>query len=254
MKCPGQDPRYWKFDAIFESKCPNCGTSVEFFKDETRRRCKKCCQFVLNPKMDFGCAAHCKFAAQCFGELPPELIKQKEDLFKDRVAVEMKLYFKTDFKRIGHAARVARYAERLVREEQGDPAVALSAAYLHDIGIKEAERKYQDPQIQHHEEEGPEIARGILGKLDAAEPFISEVCDIIAHHHHPRPEETINFKVVYDADLIVNLEEKQKKNPLDNAALSELIDSRFLTSNGCALAKEALLESGNGKKAIRKDS
>ncbi len=246
MKCPGQDPRYWKFDAIFESQCPNCGTSVEFFKDETRRRCKKCGQFVLNPKMDFGCAAHCKFAAQCFGELPPELIKQKEDLFKDRVAVEMKLYFKQDFKRIGHAAKVARYAERLVKEEQGDPAVALSAAYLHDIGIKEAERKYQDPQIERHEEEGPAIAREILKKLDAAEPFIDEVCDIIAHHHHPRQEDTINFRVVYDADLIVNLEEKQKKNPMDAASLSEFIDTRFLTRNGRTLAQEALLAGGNG--------
>ena len=254
MKCPGQDPRYWKFDAIFESQCPNCGALVEFFKDETRRRCKKCGQFVLNPKMDFGCAAHCKYASQCFGELPPELIKQKEDLFKDRVAVEMKLYFKQDFKRIGHAAKVARHAERLVKEEQGDPAVALSAAYLHDIGIKEAERKYPDPQIEHHEEEGPAIARGILTKLDAAEPFIDEVCDIIVHHHHPRQEETINFKVVYDADLIVNLEEKQKKNPMDAASLSEFIDTRFLTQHGRTLAREALLADGNGKKPVRQES
>jgi putative nucleotidyltransferase with HDIG domain len=249
MKCPGQDPRYWKFDAIFEARCPNCDASVEFFKDETRRRCKKCGQFVLNPKMDFGCAAHCKFATQCFGELPPELIKQKENLFKDRVAVETKLYFKRDFKRIGHAAKVARYAERIVQEERADPAVVLTAAYLHDIGITEAERKHEVPQVEHHEEEGPAIAREILQRLDAAEPLIDEVCDIIAHHHHPRSEETANFKVVYDADLIVNLEEKQKKNPMDRAALSQLISSGFLTETGRSVAQEALLTGGNGKQA-----
>ncbi len=45
--------------------------------------------------------------------LPPELIAQKEDLLKDRVAIEMKRYFGTDFKRIGHASRVARYAEEI---------------------------------------------------------------------------------------------------------------------------------------------
>ena len=44
-------------------------------------------------------------------DLPPELLAQKEDLLKDRVAIEMKRYFKSDFKRIGHATRVARYAE-----------------------------------------------------------------------------------------------------------------------------------------------
>ena len=75
------------------------------------------------------------------GDLPPELIAQKEDLLKDRVAIEMKRYFGKDFKRIGHATRVARYAEEMAKKEKGNLAVILSAAYLHDIGIQEAERK-----------------------------------------------------------------------------------------------------------------
>ncbi len=212
MKCPGQDPRYWKFDAIFDAECPKCGNTIEFFKDETRRRCKKCGHQVLNPKMDFGCAAHCKFAEHCFGDLPPELLQQKQDLFKDRVAVETKLYFKQDFKRIGHAAKVARYVEQLVHEEQGDPAVALSAAYLHDIGAKEAQLKHNSTDPQYQELEGPAVARAILEKLDAAQELIDEVCDIVGHHHHPRGNETVNFKVVYDADLIATLENKKKNH------------------------------------------
>jgi len=28
MKCPGQDTRYWKEDAIFEIECPSCKKSV----------------------------------------------------------------------------------------------------------------------------------------------------------------------------------------------------------------------------------
>jgi HD superfamily phosphohydrolase YqeK/ribosomal protein S27AE len=247
MKCPGQDPRYWKFDAIFETECPNCGHAVEFFKDETRRRCKKCGHQVLNPKMDFGCAAHCKFAEHCFGELPPELLKEKENLFKDRVAVEMKLYFKQDFKRIGHAARVARYADRLVQEEKGDPAVVLSAAYLHDIGIKKAEEKHQSSEARYQEEEGPAVAREILTKLDAADPLIEEVCDIVGHHHHPRPGETVNFKVVYDADVLVNLEEIQKKAPMAHEKLVKLVDSKFLTDSGRELARNVLLNGAAAK-------
>jgi len=27
----------WGFDAIFNVKCPNCGNSVEFFKDEIKK-------------------------------------------------------------------------------------------------------------------------------------------------------------------------------------------------------------------------
>ena len=107
MKCPGQDSQYWKPGAIFETKCPKCGAEVEFFKDDSMRRCAKCGHKFLNPSLDFGCASYCQYAEQCIGNLPPELIAQKEDLLKDRVAIEMKRYFKNDFKRIGHASRVA---------------------------------------------------------------------------------------------------------------------------------------------------
>lgn len=240
MKCPGQDPRYWKFDAIFDAECPNCGGTVEFFKDETRRRCKKCGHNVLNPKMDFGCAAHCKFAEHCFGDLPPELIKQKEDLFKDRVAVEMKLYFKHDFKSIGRSARVARYAEKLVGEEKGDPAVVLSAAYLCNTGVKEAERKREQGIPSDGESEACGVAREILGRLDARGDLIDEVCDIVGPRR-TEGEQTANFKVVYDADLLADLEEGQKKNPLDTDRLSEIIETRFLTRSGKEMARSLFL-------------
>ncbi len=241
MKCPGQDSRYWKPEAIFDAECPQCGEEVEFFKDDTMRRCKKCGHKFLNPGMDFGCASYCKYADQCIGNLPPELIAQKENLLKDRVAIEMKRYFRQDFKRIGHAMRVARHAERIGKEEQGEPAVILPASYLHDIGIKEAERKYQSTASRYQEEEGPPIAKAILESLNANEELIEEVCDIVGRHHHPREEETINFKCLYDADLIVNLEEKQKENPSDTEKLKIIIKKSFLTEAGLELAKDILL-------------
>ena len=241
MRCPGQESRYWKPGAIYEVSCPVCDSPVEFYKDESVRRCKKCGHKMVNPKMDFGCAAYCKFAEQCIGELPPELIAQKKDLLKDRVAIEMKNYFKQDFKRIGHATKVARYADQIVREEKGDPAVVLSAAYLHDIGIHEAERKYQSTEAKYQEEEGPPIARDILIKLGAQPDLIDEVCDIVAHHHHSRAKETINYKAVYDADLIVNLEEGQKEKGLNAEEFAGLIEKNFLTESGRKLAKSLFL-------------
>lgn len=249
MRCPGQDTRYWGKDSIFEAKCPKCGNKVEFFKDDTVRTCTVCGHKFLNPKMDFGCAAYCKYAEQCLGGLPPELISQREGLFKDRVAIEMKRYFGTDFKRIAHARRVAMYAERIGKEEGADMAVVMSAAYLHDIGIKEAERRYNSSASRYQEELGPPIAKDILKRLGAKKELIDEVCDIIRHHHHPRKEETLNYKVLYDADLITNLEEKNKKEPIDRNRLVEIIERDFFTSSGKKLAKEILLEdSYEGKK------
>ena len=241
MKCPGQDTRYWKPGAILEARCPKCGTEVEFFKDDTTRRCGKCGHKFLNPSLDFGCASYCQYADQCIGNLPPELIAQKEDLLKDRVAIEMKRYFKNDFKRIGHASRVARYAEKIGKEERGNLAVILTAAYLHDIGIKESERKYQSTAARYQEEEGPLVARDILERLGAKTELVDEACDIVGHHHHPRPEETTNFKCIYDADLLTNMEEEQKESPTDPDKLAKRVNDLFMTASGKKLAAEVLL-------------
>jgi hypothetical protein len=192
--------------------------------------------------MDFGCASYCQYAEECIGDLPPELIAQKEDLLKDRVAIEMKRYFKTDFKRIGHATRVARHAEQIAKSERGNMAVILVSAYLHDIGIHEAEKKHGSTAAKYQEEEGPDIARSILIQLGAKEALINEVCDIIGHHHHPRPEETLNFKVLYDANLITNLEEKHKGDPVDAEKLTRIIDKSFLTDSGRQTAREVLFK------------
>jgi HD superfamily phosphodiesterase len=191
--------------------------------------------------MDFGCAAYCQYAEQCIGNLPPELLAQKESLFKDRVAIEMKKYFGKDFKRIGHASRVARYAHAIANKEGGDIAVILAAAYLHDIGIHEAEKKFQSTAAQYQEQEGPPIARQIMEKLGAKQSMIDEVCDIIGHHHHPRDTETLNFKILYDSDSIVNLEEQNKEKPISSERLTQIINNKFFTEQGRNEAKKVLV-------------
>lgn len=242
MKCPGQDSRYWKQNAIFDVKCPHCGNEIEFFKDDPARKCPKCGHRFINPEMDFGCASYCEYAEQCLGTLPPELLAARGDLLKDRVAIEMKRYFKSDFKRIGHASRAARYAEQIGKnEENANLSVILCAAYLHDIGIHEAERKHGSTAAKFQEIEGPPIAKSILEKLGAKEDLIKEVCDIIGHHHHPHEEETINFKVLYDADLITNLEEEHKEGrTMNSEQFEEIIKKSFLTKAGEEKTREVL--------------
>lgn len=241
MQCPGQDSRYWDANAVFEAACPKCGSSVEFFKDDASRKCGKCGTRILNPHNDFGCASYCPYAAQCLGSLPPALLAKKQEVLRERVAVEMKRYFGEDFRRIGHATRVARHAVAIAAKEDCNPAVVEITAYLHDIGIKEGERKYQSSAPRYQHSEGPPVARDILTALGAPLPLMDEVCDIIAHHHLPRPEETMNFKVLYDADLITNLEEKQKEAPSRPEHLQKIVARSFLTKAGAELATKVLL-------------
>jgi len=247
MKCPGQDSRYWKPGAVFETKCPNCGEEVEFFKDDTARRCKKCGHRFLNPKLDFGCAAYCKYAEQCIGNLPPELIAQKEDLFKDRVAIEVKRHLKRDFKRIGHAMRVAGYAEQLGREECGNLAVIIASAYL--SGVDDNGAGHDGTVHGPADQKKTAVARDLLTRLGAKDELIREVCAIIAQLHRPEPEGGVNFQCVHDAERIASLEEENKKKSPDPERMDRLIEASLLTKSGPPLAEKVLRSPGSERGA-----
>jgi hypothetical protein len=66
------------------------------------------------------------------------------------------------------------------------------------------------------------------------------VCDIIAHRYHPGLEETVNFKAVYDADLLTNMEEKHKDQTADPEQLGAWIERALLTASGRELARNVL--------------
>ena len=241
MKCPGQDTRYWKPGAIFTVPCPACGGDIEFFKDEASRRCRHCGEKVINPKMDFACAAHCRFAEQCLGELPPELLAQRDDLLKDRLAIEMKRFFHHDFQKIRHTTRVARYSQDLVQTEKGDPAVVLAAAYLHEVGGRTpVEADDQKPETEEGRTSGVAEARHILEDLGARRDLIQEVCKIIDHLNQPGMDGTINFKIVHDADLMAQLEEGQTSAPMSADRIDRWVRQSFMTKTGRELARRFL--------------
>ena len=56
----------------------------------------------------------------------------------------------------------------------------------------------------------------------------------------PARRKTTNFKAVYDADLIVNLEEKLKESSLSEDKLNKIFDTAFLTKAGRELAEKVL--------------
>lgn len=199
MKCPGQDTQYWTAGAIFDAKCPKCGHSVEFFKDDTTRKCGRCGHRFINPQMDFGCAAYCQYAEQCLGDMPPELVAQKEDLFKDRVAVAVKRHLKSDFKRIGHISRRARHAEVLARQGDVNTAVALIAAYLYDLDGKDMETSPEARDISS--------ARAILEQLKAPAPLTEKVCDLISGSHSAAETHAPEYAIVIKAEQMALAEE-----------------------------------------------
>ena len=238
MKCPGQDTQYWQAGAIFEVKCPKCEHTVEFFKDDTSRKCGNCGHRFVNPQMDFGCAAYCPFAEQCLGSLPPELVAQKENLFKDRVAVEVKRHLKTDFKRIGHASRLARYVERIQQREKGNPASALIAAYLLPIVAQAA----ADGGAEAWRRAATATVGEFLSKLGAGENLITAVAEVLAALSGADPQAPVEVRVLHDAEAILRLEDQQKTAPLPLDALQQQLDGTLLTDGGRQAAAAVLLK------------
>lgn len=161
------------------------------------------------------------------------------NLSKHKVAAEMRNVFGDDEKRIAHAVSVLSFAEKILLDERGDADVVVAAALLHDIGIHAAERKYGSSAARYQEIEGPPIAKGILESMGVDPQLIEEVCDIIAHHHSPRKDETPNFQILYDADLIVNL--RDEVPPSRRNGFGAKMDTLFFTPTGLKLAREALL-------------
>ncbi|MEK7399436.1 MAG: HD domain-containing protein [Candidatus Poribacteria bacterium] len=155
---------------------------------------------------------------------------------KDKLLKEMIQYFEDDEKRISHAVEVTRYAEEILKGENGDEDIVISASIFHDIGIPESERKYGSNAGHYQEIEGPPIARKILEKYDLSKEFIDEVCEIIGNHHSPDNLNTINFKIVYDADCLVNFGDQIRKK--DETFISTLVDKVFLTATGGNIAKK----------------
>ncbi len=166
-----------------------------------------------------------------------EVKEKKRGFLRNRIALEMRKVFGRDLKRINHANRVVRFAEEILRGEGGDPAVVIAASYLHDIGIHEAERKYNSTAGNYQEREGPPIARDILKRLGVDKETIDEVCNLIAYHHRPGHIETLNFQILWEADSLVNLEEATDREPNQ---VKKMIEGTFKTSTGKSLAKALL--------------
>ncbi len=236
-RCPGQDQRFWKPEDIFEVQCPGCGGTVEFFKDEPKLKCSKCEQMVANPKIDLGCAEWCQYAEQCLGVSVVKNLK----VMREKLISRMKNVFGDDRKRIEHALAVLDYAEQIQNVEGGDPLIVRVAAILHDIGIHEAERKYGSSAGKYQEIEGPPIAGEILKKYDISAETIEHICRIIASHHSAKDIDTIEFRIVWDADQLLNL--ITDSSGATNKELQEIINKTFKTDEGRRLAAELFVKS-----------
>jgi HD superfamily phosphodiesterase len=148
----------------------------------------------------------------------------------------MRGVFGPDQRRIDHSLAVLGFAQRILAGEPGDAEVVVAAAILHDIGIQAAERKHGSADGVYQELEGPPLARDILTRMGADAGLIEHVCRIVANHHSARDIDTPEFRVVWDADWLVNIPDVLAR--ADRATLLTTIDKVFKTKTGAGIARE----------------
>lgn len=158
----------------------------------------------------------------------------------EQIIRDMILYFDKDVRRINHALKVYSFCSTISALEQLDSKSSMIvnlSGILHDIGIKEAERKYNSSAGPYQEKEGPDIARRILDKYSVDSDIIDRVCYIIGNHHSYGKIDGVDFQILVEADFLVNIFEDQ----MDNSAVNSIQRKYFKTKAGIELLERMYL-------------
>ena len=159
---------------------------------------------------------------------------------EDRLFMEMIRYYSGDAKRIQHFVKVHSFAKLIGEMEQLDEKsmkILETAAYVHDIGIKPAERKYGKSNGKLQEQEGPSVAREMLVKLGFEDKITERVCYLVGHHHTYTNIEGMDYQILVEADFLVNLYEDHSNMETVNSVYHKI----FRTESGKQICKTMFL-------------
>ena len=107
------------------------------------------------------------------------------------------------------------------------------AAVVHDIGIHPAEEKYGRCDGKLQEQEGPEPAEQLLIAAGVFPDDVERVCFLVAHHHTYTGVDGADWRILLEADALVNLYEDR----IPPSAARQVLENVFRTDTGIAICK-----------------
>ena len=150
-------------------------------------------------------------------------------------------YNGNDVKRINHLLKVFSFAHYIGIKENCSTqlqTIIEIAALLHDIGIHEAERKYNSSAHNWQEIEGPIVAKELLKGLNMDTVIQDRILFLIGHHHSYEAIDNTDFQVLVEADFLVNIFEAEK----DRASVNEIREKIFKTKTGIRLLEQLYMQ------------
>lgn len=155
----------------------------------------------------------------------------------EKLTEKMIEYYRGDPKRIQHFIKVHAFARHIGAGEGLDEKTQFileSAALVHDIGIKPAEEKYGECGGKLQEQEGPAPAEKMLRELSYGEEEIKRICYLVSRHHTYNGVEGEDYRILLEADFLVNLYE----DGLSAEAAKTALERIFRTKSGIKLCRE----------------
>lgn len=189
-RCPGSTA--FSQPKIELVRCPHCGGDAEVWSDEAEGKCAQCGKPVCRTTAQ-SCVDWCKYARECLGDAAHKRYQDlKTRLRKDTLLKAAAEHLTAERQRELAQARVT-FAEKILSHEpSADPNVVVAASAVRDVGSPEPESQ----------DAGSSAAADILHELGYPEGFVKEVCGIVRHLNSPGDGESINFRIVHDADLL----------------------------------------------------
>lgn len=138
---------------------------------------------------------------------------------------------------IHHNAKVHSFARQIgLREGLDDNTqfVLEVAAMTHDIGIKPAVEQTGACPGPLQEQLGPPIAEVMLTELGLPAPVIRRVCFLIGHHHTTQQVAGIDWRILLEADFLVNMIEGRSTQ----AGIDAVKENVFRTAEGLRLIEQ----------------
>jgi len=146
----------------------------------------------------------------------------------------MMRYNGKDVRRVNHALKVHSFAKYIAGKEGCDAKTVETiecAAILHDIGIHNAEQKYNSTAGNLQEAEGVLVAEKLLESVALESDVKKRVLFLIGHHHSYKHIDGVDFRILVEADFLVNIFE----DGMDSDSIRAVRTSIFRTAAGMEL-------------------
>ena len=135
---------------------------------------------------------------------------------------------------IAHFIKVHSYA-RTIGIQEGlldyEQETVELAAIIHDIACPLCRIKYGNTNGKHQEEESAPLVREILEGIDIPEAMADRINYLVSHHHTYTNVDGIDYRILLEADFLVNADESN----MSADAILNARSSFYETKTGIAL-------------------